>query len=205
MMNCFALLNEPRRPWLEPEALKQKFLALSAEVHPDRVHGGSDAERQAAQERYTELNGAYNRLRDPKERLLHLLELELGTRPGQVQSIPSDLMNLFMAVSQLCRKADALLTQKAKTTSPLLQVNLFECGQELTLELKALQQRISSQQDALLTELKMLDERWGRDAAPLGQAREPSLLRRLEELYRLFSYFSRWSSQMNERVIQLSL
>jgi hypothetical protein len=37
MQDAFALLNEPRRPWLEAEALKQKFLALSSAVHPDRV------------------------------------------------------------------------------------------------------------------------------------------------------------------------
>ena len=35
MTDYFNLLSEPRRPWLNPEALKQKFLNLSAEVHPD--------------------------------------------------------------------------------------------------------------------------------------------------------------------------
>ena len=78
MTDFFALLDEPRRPWLESELLKQKFLALSATVHPDRVHNLGDAERAAAQERYTELNAAYNCLREPKDRLHHLLQLELG-------------------------------------------------------------------------------------------------------------------------------
>ena len=58
MTDYFALLNEPRRPWLDPEPLKDKFLALSATVHPDRVHNLGAAERAAAQERYTELNAA---------------------------------------------------------------------------------------------------------------------------------------------------
>jgi len=31
------------------------------------------------------------------------------------------------------------------------------------------------------------------------------LLSRLEELYRLFSYFNRWNSQVQELVVQLSL
>ena len=74
MNDCFALLNEPRRPWLDTESLKTKFFSLSAAFHPDRVHGGTQAEKSAAQQRYAELNAAYNRLRDPKERLLHFLE-----------------------------------------------------------------------------------------------------------------------------------
>src|SRR5215472_9636832 len=76
MVDYFALLDEPRRPWLDAEPLKEKFLALSATVHPDRVHNLSETERAAAQERYTELNAAYQCLREPKERLHHLLELE---------------------------------------------------------------------------------------------------------------------------------
>ena len=75
MTDYFAFFNEPRRPWLDAESLKQKFLALSATVHPDRVHNLGEVERAAAQERYTELNTAYNWLREPKERLQHLLQL----------------------------------------------------------------------------------------------------------------------------------
>ncbi len=96
MNDCFALFDERRRPWIDPDLLKQKFLARSAEFHPDRVHSASTQERRAAQERYTELNTAYNCLRDPKERLAHLLELERGAKPTQVQDIPSGLMSLSL-------------------------------------------------------------------------------------------------------------
>src|SRR5213593_156293 len=121
MTDYFALLAEPRRPWFDPCSLKQKFLTLSAQVHPDRVHNASDAAKHSAQDRYTELNAAYNCLRDPKERLLHLLELERGEKPKQIENIPPDLMNVFLDISQLCREADAFLTEKAGVTSPLLQ------------------------------------------------------------------------------------
>jgi DnaJ-domain-containing protein 1 len=199
MTDYFALLNEPRRPWLEPELLKEKFLALSARFHPDRVHNLGEAERAAAQERYTELNAAYNSLREPKERLQHLLELELGALPKDVQRIPSDLMDLSLEVGKACREADAFLAEKAKVTSPLLQVTFFERGEEFADSLRRLRQRVNSLEDQLTGELQRIDAAWQADAA-----RRKALLPRLEELYRLFSYFARWSAQIQERVVRLS-
>ena len=124
MSDAFALLNEPRRPWLDAEALKQKVLPLSSAVHPDRFHSAPEAERQQATTRYTELNAAYNTLREPKERLLHLLELE-AAKPKDVQRIPPGTMDLFVEVGQLCRDVDAFIVEQAKVTSPLLKVQMF--------------------------------------------------------------------------------
>src|SRR5712691_11297429 len=144
MTDCFALLGEAHRPWLDPDSLKQKFLTLSAQVHPDRAHNRNETERNAAHLRYLEINAAYNRLRDPKERLRHLLELERGSKPNELQEIPPDLMNVFMEVSQLCRDTDAFLAEKAKVTSPLLRVQLFERSQAWTDKLMTLQQNLNS-------------------------------------------------------------
>ena len=44
-MDYFALLDEPRQPWLDPAALKEKFLARGAEAHPDKF---PDATEKAA-------------------------------------------------------------------------------------------------------------------------------------------------------------
>src|SRR5438552_3749791 len=117
MTDQFALLNQPRRPWLDVDSLKQKFLDLSSKVHPDRVHNSGGAEKRSAQAHYTDLNAAYTRLREPKSRLLHFLELELGQKPSNVQSIPPDLMDLFLQISQLCREADAFLAEAAAVSS----------------------------------------------------------------------------------------
>src|SRR4051812_16086794 len=122
MNDCFALLNEPRRPWLDTESLKTKFFSLSAAFHPDRVHGGTQAEKSAAQQRYSELNAAYNRLRDPKERLLHLLELERGAKPKDTQRIGPSLAEIFNEVNLICRAADVLVSEARRVTSPLLKV-----------------------------------------------------------------------------------
>jgi curved DNA-binding protein CbpA len=205
MTDNFALLNEPRLPWLDPDELKQKFLPLSAEVHPDRVHNASDADKSAANKRYAELNAAYNCLREPKERLLHLLELELGEKPSDIQKIPPGTMDLFVEVGQTCRDADTFLAEKSKVTSPLLKVQMFERGQEWVDKLNALQQKINSKRAELSTELCKLNSVW-QEAPPIDSPERAAALplERLEQIYRVFSYIARWSEQIQERVVQLS-
>jgi curved DNA-binding protein CbpA len=204
MTDYFSLLGEARRPWLDPDSLKKKFLTLSANVHPDRVHNADQVQKIEAQQHYTELNQAYNQLRNPKDRLQHLLELETGAKPQQVQQVPADLMAFFFEVGQLFKETDAFLLQKAKTSSPLLQVRLFETGQSWVEKLNALQQQLSSRQESLLAQLKQEDDRWIGNTGP-EQPDRPAMLGRLEELYRLFSYFARWQSQIQEKILQLSL
>lgn len=204
MTDCFARLNEARRPWLEPEALRQKFLALSSQAHPDRVHNAGDAAKSAAQENYAELNVAYNRLREPKERLQHLLELETGAKPSQVQRIPDDLMDLSLGVAVICREADVLIAEKNRTTSPMLQVQFFERGEESAEKLRGLQRQLNAKLEFLTSELKRVDAEWEGSENRIDAGRH-SLLPRLEELWRLFSYFTRWSAQVQERLVQLSL
>lgn len=197
MLDYFALLNEPRRPWLDAESLKAKFLSLSAELHPDRIHNSSDTEKLALTRLYTSLNAAYNCLREPKKRLLHLLELERGVKPEVVQGIPAETMNLCGEVAQLCREVDVFLAEKNSVTSPLLKVLLFERSCEWTDSLKALQQKLAIRHDELTTELKRVNAVW--ESSDNAQS-----LGRLEELYRNFSFVSRWVEQIQERLAQLS-
>lgn len=196
MSDNFALLSEPRRPWLDAEALKTKFHALSAEVHPDRVHQASDAEKLAANQRYTELNAAYNCLREPRLRLRHLLELELGTKPSDLTNVPDDLMELFFSVGKVFREVDALLTEKGRATSPLLQVQFFERGQDWVEKLGVIRQGIVVKRDALLNDLQAVDAAW--------EAANPKPTDALLRIWRLLSFYDRWLAQIQERVVQLS-
>jgi DnaJ-domain-containing protein 1 len=203
MTDNFALLDEPRRPWIDTDSLKEKFLTRSSQVHPDRSHNAPEAERRTAGERYSELNAAYNCLREPKDRLRHLLELELGARPTDIQSVPPELMDSFFEVGRLCREADFFLMEKAKVTSAILKVQLFERGQEWTDQLNAVQRKINSRREELLQELKAMNSTW--ELVSQNEAdRDKLLLGRLEEIYRLLGYFARWSEQIQERIVQLS-
>jgi DnaJ-domain-containing protein 1 len=202
MTDYFALLNEPRRPWLEPEALKSKFLGLAAQAHPDKQSCAGESDQRAATRRYADLNSAYHCLAEPKSRLLHLLELELGAMPEDIQQIPPALADLFAEVATSCRNADEFLTEKGKVASPLLQVQLFERAQGWVEQLRTLQARLARLQDKLVEELKSLDALW---LVKSQSGERTILMNRLEELYRLFSYFNRWNGQIQERIVQLSL
>lgn len=203
MTDRFALLNEPRRPWLEEEALKTKFLSISSSAHPDKAVTGEVDERKSVEQHYAELNAAYQCLRNPRERLKHLLELELGTKPSQVQSVPGELMDCSLAVAQLCRQVDAFLREKATRTSPLLQIQLFERGQEWREKVERLQGGILQQREELLKDLKALDGRWV-SSADHGADDRKRLLQQLEELSALLGYFDKWRAQLQERLVQLS-
>lgn len=206
MTDHFALFQEPRRPWIDPDTLKTKFLVSAAECHPDRFHQAPEQDRAAAQQRYTELNAGYLCLREPKDCLLHLLELELEAKPKAVQQLPVGTMELFVEVGETCRQVDAFLTGKAQVTSALLKVQWFEAGMKWAETLNALRQKILSKHGDLIGELTAMNSAW-ESAPPLGsELRRAALpLERLEEMYRALSFIARWTMQIEERLVRLNL
>jgi len=205
MTDYFALLNEPRRPWIDSDSLKARFITLSAAVHPDKVHGASEPERRLAHEHYTELNAAYHCLREPKDRLRHLLQLESGRKPTEVHDIPAAAADVFLEVARLCRDVESFLAERAKVTSPLLRVQMFERSQEWTDRLNTLQQQLRTRCDALMDELKRMNAHWERAPDVRATDRAEALpLDRLEDMYRALSFMTRWAGQIQERVVQLA-
>lgn len=205
MSDFFARLGEERRPWLDPEALKTNFLALSATVHPDRFHGQAVAEREEAGRHYSDVNTAYQALREARSRVLHLLELERGQKPRDIQRIPPGTMDLFVEIGQCCRDADAFLARRQETTSPMLKVALFRQGLDWAAKLQALQARVQERSRTLEEELQALNPVWAA-APPPGDAGRSSVLplERLEDLYRALCYVTRWQAQIQERMVQLA-
>lgn len=203
MTDYFSLFDEPRRPWLDPNSLNAKFLSRSAQWHPDRFHNSVEPEQTSAARRYAELNAAFNCLRDPKERVAHFLQLELGAKPKDLQQMPDDLAEMFMQVAQLCRQTDAFLTEKARTTSPLLRVPLFEHAQAWIEKLNGQLATLTNRCELLTERLKALDARW-QTTLP-GSALRQKVLGELEELYRQFGFFTRWRGQIQERLVQLAV
>lgn len=205
MADFFDHLGEKRRPWVDVEALKARFVESSTTLHPDRYHGAEESVRAEALQRYSELNTAHQTLQETRTRLLHLLELELGSRPKDIQKIPPGTMDLFVEVGQLCREVDAFLVRRGEVTSPMLKVRLFTEGMGWVEKLKALQAKVSAKEAELDQELRGMNEVWEK-APGVGDPGRPVALPlgRLEEVYRVFSYAARWSAQIQERLVQLA-
>jgi curved DNA-binding protein CbpA len=200
MADHFAFLNQPRRPWLDPEHLKQAFHTLSATMHPDKLPQADEAAKAVAARQFAELNAAHQCLTEPKARLLHLLELERGEKPKDIQQIPAVLADWFVEVARICRDTDTFIAEKARTTSPLVQVQLFPRGQEWITKLSGLQKEFNRLSESVTAELRSLDAQW---LAAKPEARR-DLLPKLEELYRLFGYLNRWQSQVQERISRIA-
>jgi len=190
-MDYFALLGQPRLPWLEVDALKAGFLALSGERHPDRADA---ADKEAANQRYAELNAAYNCLREPKDRLAYLIKLETGQPPSDLQENPASLVDLFFNLAPVFQAVDKFLKEKSAATSPLAKVKLFTDGMDWFDQLTQLQSQINVRRQKLDAALQELSVAWT-SAPSYDEA---------TALYREFSYLKRWSEQIQERLSRLA-
>jgi len=203
MKDYFALLGEPRRPWLEPETLKEKFLQLAAKQHPDKLQKIPAGERQAGQESYAELNAAYQALREPKSRVRHLLQLERGEKPRDLQEFPTELTELFFQVSTQCRQADQAVAELRAKPSALLKVSLFERGEEISEQIRGLLQELDRRQNENLAALKHLDAQW--DGRGAEESTKRILLDQLENIYRLLGFYSKWADSLRQRLLELAV
>ena len=203
MTDYFSLLGEVRRPWLEPELLQEKFLRLSSQFHPDRIHNMGESERNAGHSRYVELNAAYQCLREPGKRLRHLLEVEGVAANRNVQEIPKDIADLFMEIGPCCREADLLIQRKNSITSPLLQVQWFEESQPCRDKLEQLRHKLDERAQSALHRVQVIDGQWKNEGEE--ESSRAALLKTLEKVSAQFSYFEKWRAQLQDRIMRLNL
>ena len=71
----FELFGIPRRFEQDRSALDKRWLALQAEVHPDRFAAEGAAAQRVAMQWAVRVNEAYQRLKDPLRRAAYLCEL----------------------------------------------------------------------------------------------------------------------------------
>jgi DnaJ-domain-containing protein 1 len=202
----FALLQQPRRPWLEPDTVQSKFLALSALVHPDRVHNESPEVKSQANQQFAQLNAACQCLRDPRLRLRHLLELEGAGDVQQLERLPSAAMDFYFQLGQVCQSVDRFLATKPGSASPLLQAQFFQSALEWSERIQGFQSTLQDRRAEIESQLRALNALW--ETAPeIGNPERKRTLpfQRLEQLYRELSYVGRWSDQVRERLVQLSI
>ena len=185
----FALLGEPRRPWLDPEAVKDTFHRLSRTEHPDQ--------QTAENADFARLNQAQATLRDPKLRLRHLLELEYPeVKLSGPSGVPAGLADWFVSVHGLLRETDAILAKKSAATSALAKALLAREEFAAREKVEATLEQLDALHATATAELQVFDARWMNDRPPEAAAV-------LHDFYQRFAYLSRWLEQLRERLFQL--
>ena len=192
MTDYFALLEQPRRPWLDPEQLKESFHARTLRSHPDALPGDATVSGEGA---FAELNEAYQVLRDPKRRLQHLLALQGDSPSSQSGSIPEEIENLFPVVADLTLESDKLIHQLGGATSPLSRSLLKP-------QVIATAKRITDVLQRLRT---LFNDAEGRLQETSEGTRSEDRIADLHALYLEFSYLTKWIAQLDEKQFQLAL
>jgi len=99
----FDTLGVDRRFDLDAQALRQTFLAVSAETHPDKFV--DPIEQADAVERMSRLTDAFRVLSDPESRARALLRLSGLEAEGDKDKLPPDLLMEVMEVREALESA----------------------------------------------------------------------------------------------------
>lgn len=83
----FVLLNQPRQFDIDPTKLREAYLNLSREIHPDRFSGKSDEVTQLSLRVSSQINRAYEVLGDPLRRAEYLLEISGGKSASEDKTV----------------------------------------------------------------------------------------------------------------------
>ncbi len=192
MTDHFALLGEPRRPWLEEEALKARFHALTAEHHPDVA--GTDAGSPP----FAALTVAYGVLNNPRARLRHLLELEAPEEPFRGVAAPPSVGELFLEMGAKKQALDGFLKKRTAAGSALAKALLLAEQYTLQEDLEALLAVLEAERGRWLERIPALDAAW-----TSGEAERP--VSQVAETAQALGYLDKWSAQIREGLVRLQI
>ncbi len=182
MTDLFAVLAQPRRPWLDLDSLKERYHQLTRTSHPDVS--------TATSTNFDSVNEAYRVLLDPKLRLQHLLALEAPALARAGRDVPGDLQEIFVRLGALTQNTRSLLQKRADAQSDLSRSLLQTELKMRQGEIAQFQSELAAAWAGCLAELKRIDQEWLREPA--------AAIEELRSLYERLSYVSRWREQLQE-------
>lgn len=115
MQNFFELFNLPAQSDVDAGALATAYRNIQRLVHPDRFVNASEAEKRAAVQYASLANDAYQTLKDPLKRAIHLCALN-GVQVGAENRTQMDPMFLMEQMEWRERLEDA---QQSKNVADL--------------------------------------------------------------------------------------
>lgn len=206
-IDYFTMLEEPTRPMLDENKLKETFRRLSPRLHPDHFQTKTAREKAAALQWASLLNKAYQTLRDPKLRIRYLISLKASVDPNEeaekTANITKETMQLFNEVREECSKADAFLGKVEKAASRILLASLLstESFQTHMQRLSELKEKIAKTRSVLLGRLKQYDEEWMKDP----QGSKGKLLEALKSVSDDVSFLDKFEALIEERLLSLDV
>ena len=165
-----------------------RFLALSAELHPDKAKPGVPG----AETEFQTINEGYNVLRQTRARLLHLLEIEGAAKPSHVEALPPTALDLFAPMASVTKRADLLLKEKPAANSPMLKVQFFQKAMECVDALQETQAMVQKRIAEIESDIQRLGTNWKGSLAVLQQAAAA------------LGFLERWNAQLHERSAALT-
>lgn len=170
----FATLGIPRAAWVDAEALKSRFHKLSAERHPDATGGDGAA--------FTELNAAWQALREPAGCLRHFLELQHPDALASAGQTPAELADLFMDIAAFRQATQKFGVKYSAATSPLTKAVLEAERITLRTRLDALTANVAARTEQCIATLR-------------SAAAQPS---QLATLLASLVFLAKWTAQLAE-------
>jgi len=190
MIDHFAALSEPRRPWLDLEKLKNRFHILAATHHPDSGNA-NDADSFAS------LNKSYSVLRDHAARLRHLLELEHPNAVAASAQVPADLADYFMQTAAQQRAIREVAGARDENAPALMKAVREQKRLAVEADGQAMLRTLEKESERTLAEVRELDALWSLEAAPV--------VARLAQLQIRLAYLGHWIGDLREALLELSL
>lgn len=175
MTDPFALLGLPRRPWVEPETVQDRYRARAADAHPDRP-GGSAATLAA-------LNEARFLLASHSRRLKSLAASETAETPHPFE--PD--WTLFARIGSIDRSAKEWNQTFNATSNPLQKAVLIARQKSLRAELLEIRNLLNQQIEHLTAATKEADRRWPETTAGT-----------ILTLAEAWTYAERWNATLDE-------
>lgn len=187
MTDLFALLEQPRRPWIDEHAVKEAFHRRASRAHPD-LTGGDSAFA-------VDLNAAFATLRDPVKRLRHFLELEDPRALEEPQVIPGDLGELFPRVAAARQALTTYAARRRVAGSAVARALLTDEEHAAKAAADHARTILEKRLTEALDEVRALDAKWPFPEAHTALA---GLLARL-------AYLTRWERQLREAALQCEI
>ena len=190
-MDYFAMLEVEKRPVIDTTRLKENFLKLSGNVHPDKYYNSSRDVQELALKSSSFLNKAYSTLKDPKERIRYLITLENDREAPVSKHASAETMEFFIEASDVCSEIDKFSKKKGGDDN---------LRQDHLKKLHGLKEEAGGRWEGVLREIAALDKEGLTDSGENKKAK----VRRLIVLSHELSYLSKLQSLIDELIVAIS-